>query len=139
MTSPVGKFVTLFHATQLGKREWVLESDLTFIDPVLGKLTAPKMTETNLASIDVLRYVAPMLYALLVGYGNASCALHDYLYKEARLSRKQCDDVLYRALRAEGVAKWRAAMFWAGVRVFGASHYGNDDSDGPMGSSALAV
>ena len=31
--------------------------------------------------------------------------------------------VLYRALRAEGVARWRAWLFWAGVRIGGTKQY----------------
>ncbi|MEG0062996.1 MAG: DUF1353 domain-containing protein [Pseudomonas sp.] len=136
MSNIVGKFATLFQATQLDKRQWLMEADLVFIDPVHGRLVVPRLFETDLASINALRYIAPMLYALLVGYGNASCALHDYLYREGRLSRKESDDVLYRALRGEGVAKWRAGLFWAGVRVFGGRFY-NDDDAGHMGSPEM--
>ena len=40
-----------------------------------------------------------------------------------KVGRKQADDVFYQPLRAEGVARWRAWLFWAGVRVGGASRY----------------
>lgn len=136
MTDQVGKFATLFSATQLGKREWNLEATLAFVDPVHGRIEVPKLFVTDLASINSLRYVAPLIFALLTGYGNAACTVHDFLYQTAELSRKECDEVLYRALRAEGVAKWRAAMFWAGVRMFGAKHYNKDDHGNSSGAMA---
>lgn len=128
-----GKFLTKFTGTQLAKRKWRLTEKLRFDDVLAGPITAEVGFETDLASINALRYVAPLVYALLVGYGNASCTIHDMLYKEGSLTRKDADDVLYRALRAEGVARWRAALFWAGVRLFGGRFY-NDQGAKPLGS-----
>lgn len=67
--------------------------------------------------------VALLLYSLVVGYGNLAGTVHDYLYSWGRLTRRQADAVLYRGLRAEGVAAWRAWLFWLGVRLGGASHF----------------
>lgn len=127
------KFATKFTATQLEKRKWQLTGRLSLNDELVGPLTAEVGFVTDLASINALRYVAPLVYALLVGYGNASCTIHDMLYQDGTLTRKDADDLLYRALRSEGVAKWRASLFWAGVRLFGRSHY-NDNGAKPMGS-----
>ncbi|QOC57891.1 hypothetical protein phiK7B1_036 [Pseudomonas phage phiK7B1] len=127
------KFLTRFTATQLGKRKWELTDRLRLNDELAGPITAEVGFVTDLASINSLRYVAPLVYALLVGYGNASCTIHDMLYQDGTLTRKDADDLLYRALRSEGVAKWRAAMFWAGVRLFGAKFY-NDNGAKPLGS-----
>lgn len=128
-----GQFLTKFTGTQLAKRKWRLTERLRFVDEKAGPITAEVGFETDLASINALRYVAPLVYALLVGYGNASCTIHDLLYQEGMLTRKDADDLLYRALRAEGVAKWRAAIFWAGVRLFGSRFY-NDQGAKPLGS-----
>ncbi|KAF1072694.1 MAG: hypothetical protein GAK45_00129 [Pseudomonas citronellolis] len=67
---------------------------------------------------------ALVLYALCAGYGNLGATIHDQLYTIAQLPRRDCDAVFYRALRAEGVARWRAWIMYAGVRLGGASHYG---------------
>ena len=64
-----------------------------------------------------------VLFALVSGYGNYAATVHDFLYTYGQLTRKEADDVLYRALRAEGVARWRAWLFWAGVRIAGANQY----------------
>ncbi|ATW57971.1 hypothetical protein CNR34_00038 [Pseudomonas phage nickie] len=127
------KFLTKFTATQLERRKWELTAKLRLVDEKHGPITASPGFITNLASIDALRYVAPLIYALLVGYGNASCTIHDMLYQDGTITRKESDDVLYRALRAEGVARWRAALFWAGVRLFGGRFY-NDQGAKPLGS-----
>lgn len=119
----MSKWLTKFCAIQHSRYEWILHQELIFHDEEFGTLKVPIGFRTNLASIHALRAVLPLVYALLVGYGNSASALHDYLYYEARLSRRKCDEVFYRALRAEGVARWRAALFWTGVRCFGSKYY----------------
>ncbi len=116
-------FIDPLAAEQLGRWQWRLVRDLLLADPEHGLIVVPAGYLTNFASVRSLRAWLVLIYALLVGYGNASCAVHDYLYDQGQLTRRQCDDVLYRALRAEGVARWRAWLFWTGVRVGGASHY----------------
>jgi len=116
-------FIAPLAAEQLGRWDWRLIRDLQLADPEHGLIVVPAGYLTNFASIRGLRVWLVLIYALLVGYGNASCAVHDHLYDQGQLTRRQCDDVLYRALRAEGVARWRAWLFWAGVRIGGAKHY----------------
>lgn len=124
----MSEFLTKFNGAQINRRLWSLSSDLLFQDSERGELfVVPQGFETNLASIDAVRYLAPLLYAVLAGYGNASCALHDYLYTEGRLPRAECDRVLYRALIAEGVGNWRAWLFWSGVRMFGERNYNQSE------------
>jgi hypothetical protein len=69
-----------------------------------------------------------VLFALVAGYGNYAATIHDFCYRKVsakhQYTRKQCDDLLYRLLRAEGIAIWRAGLFWIGVRLGGGSHYG---------------
>ena len=60
------------------------------------------------------------VYATLAGYGDVAAALHDWLYGNAKrlgLTRKQCDEIFWLALRATGHAKWRAGIFYWGVRA----------------------
>jgi hypothetical protein len=116
-------FIAPLAAEQLGRWEWRLIRELQLADPEHQLIVVPVGYLTNFASIRGLRVWLVLIYALLVGYGNASCAVHDWLYDQGQLTRRQCDDVLYRALRAEGVARWRAYLFFAGVRLFGSAHY----------------
>jgi hypothetical protein len=63
------------------------------------------------------------LYSSVVGYGNAAAVIHDYLYSTGELTRREADKVFYNALRSSGIARWRAGLFWAGVRVGGGSRF----------------
>lgn len=73
----------------------------------------------------VVGFVAMGLYALVVGYCMQAAIIHDWLYQTKTLPRRSSDAVLYRAGHiGEGTAAWRAALFWVGVRVCGAPHYG---------------
>jgi len=122
-------------AEQLGRWQWRIIRELQLADPEHGLIVVEVGYLTNFASIRALRLWLLLIYALLVGYGNASCAVHDRLYDEGKLTRRQCDDVLYRALRAEGVARWRAWLFWAGVRLGGKSHYNTTPTSSGFSSS----
>jgi hypothetical protein len=119
----MSEYLDTLKTEQIG-REFTLLAELRLKDDAQDVLTVPAGFTTNYASLaafhNILLFV---IYALLVTYGNRACTTHDWLYTEGKLSRKDCDDVFYRALRADGVAKWRAAIFWVGVRIGGASHY----------------
>ena len=60
--------------------------------------------------------------------GRRASVVHDYLYRGGPRSRREADRIFYAALRAEGVAAWRAALMWLGVRLFGWRHYGERPS-----------
>lgn len=142
----------------------VLLDQLEFSDTNHGLLTVPAGTTSDLASIRILREIcrwaaagaligwalawgwlstallilaiaALALYGLLAGYGMRAAILHDWLYGAGRLSRAQADAVFYRALRADGVARWRAWIFYIGVRIGGASSYIQAPVDPGLSSS----
>lgn len=71
----------------------------------------------------VVAFLALGLFAICSGYNLRSSILHDKLYSDGLLSRKECDAVFYRAQRADGTARWRAAIFWLGVRLGGRWSY----------------
>lgn len=123
-----------FDMREVDRRTYQAVVDFSYLDPILGKITAKKSFVTNYASIDVLHNVVLfMFYALLASYGDKAATIHDWLYSGYGITRAdgtiyyptraECDDVLYRALRAEGLAIWRAWMFWAGVRLGGHAAY----------------
>lgn len=123
-----------FDTREIGRRYYLLLDDFTFFDDVLGPIKATKGFKTNYASLDALRniFLFPV-YALLADYGDKSATIHDYLYNRGgfinvhgefiRVTRQQADQIFYRSLRAEGIARWRAGIFYGGVRLFGGKHY----------------
>lgn len=71
-------------------------------------------------SLLAVAVIALALYGLLVGYGMRAAILHDLLYTTGKLPRRECDAVYYRALTTgDGTARWRALIFYLGVRLGG--------------------
>ena len=113
------KFTNTLKTEELSRKSWRLLDDLTF-----GDITVPKGFITDYSSISVFHNILLFpFYALFASYGNYAATVHDYLYTEAKRSRKVCDHIFYLALRAKGVAKWRAWLMWAGVRLGGSKAY----------------
>ena len=127
----MSRFTTTLKTEQTDRRTYTLLDDLVLADDDQRTIVVPAGFETDYASIRVLHNIFLFtLFALVAGYGNYAATVHDFLYSEGQLSRKEADAVLYRALRAEGVARWRAWLFWAGVRIGGAKHYKTPTSSG---------
>ena len=120
----MSRFATTLKTEQVGKWTHILLDDLVLADDDQQVITVPAGFTTDFASIKVLHNAFLfVLFALVCGYGNYAATVHDWLYTCAQISRKDADAVLYRALRAEGVARWRAWLFWVGVRIGGAKQY----------------
>lgn len=117
------EFVTTLKVEQLERTKFKLLAPLHFRDTV-GDVIVPTGYVTDFASLKAVHniFLFP-LYALVSGYGNYASTVHDYLYRTKKVSRKTADKYLYRALRTEGVAQWRALIFYAGVRLGGWKHY----------------
>lgn len=110
--------------TEQHHKMFTLLSPLSIQDDIHGLITVPEGFTSDYATLVVFHNaILFVIYALLVGYGNRAAVIHDYLYTNNILTRKESDDVFYRALRADGVAKWRAGIFWLGVRLFGGRYY----------------
>lgn len=119
----MSRFLSTLKVEQLGRTTFRLVDKLVF-ETRECVITVPAGYVTNFASLESLHNILLFpLYALLSGYGNYASTIHDYLYSEGCYSRKECDDIFYDALRAEGLARWRAYLFWLGVRLGGKSHY----------------
>lgn len=124
---------TEFDTRKLGKREYLLLADFTYTDAVFGPITAKAGFHTNFASLDSLHNVFLFpVWALVAGYGDYASTIHDWLYGGHPIlrngvpyypTRKECDEIFYRALRQEGTAQWRSSIMYAGVRVGGRNHY----------------
>ena len=120
----MSRFTTTLKTDQIDRRTYTLLADLVLADDDQRTIIVPAGFVTDFASIQVLHNAFLfVLFALVAGYGNYAATVHDWLYSEGQANRKEADAVLYRALRAEGVARWRAWLMWAGVRIGGAKHF----------------
>ena len=120
----MSRFTTTLKTEQTDRRTYTLLADLVLADDDERVITVPVGFTTDFASIKVLHNAFLfVLFALVSGYGNYAATVHDWLYENGELSRKEADAVLYRALRAEGVARWRAWLMYVGVRLGGAKQY----------------
>lgn len=104
---------------QPDRKTWRLLAPFSYLDPDHGLIEVPAGFMTDFASVPRL----PLTYALLGQYGHAAAVLHDWLYSTGNRSREAADRVFHNALRSSGIARWRAWLMWAGVRVSGQSRY----------------
>lgn len=130
----MNKFFGNFDTREICVHRWKLLDDLNYHDSIYGVITAHEGFETNYASLDALRNVITFpIYAMLADYGDKSATIHDFLYNRGGfynevgelipVSRREADCIFYRALRSEGISRWRANMFFYGVRTFGRKYY----------------
>ncbi|MBA5956229.1 DUF1353 domain-containing protein [Pseudomonas lactis] len=132
----MSRFTTTLKTEQTDRRTHTLLADLVLADDDERTIIVPSGFTTDFASIKVLHNAFLfVLFALVSGYGNYAATVHDFLYSEGQVSRKEADAVLYRALRAEGVARWRAYLFWLGVRIGGAKQYNSTPTSSGFSSS----
>ena len=132
----MSRFVTTLKTEQTDRRTYKLLDDLVLADEDERTIIVPAGFITDFASIKVLHNAFLfVLFALVSGYGNYAATVHDWLYFSGQVSRKDADAVLYRALRAEGIARWRAWLFWAGVRIGGAKQYTKTPTSSGFSSS----
>ena len=101
------------------RKTWRLLALFSYLDPDHGLIEVPAGFETDFASVP--RW--PLTFALLGSYGHAAAVIHDWLYTTGELSRPDADRVFHEALRSSGIARWRAWLMWAGVRVSGSGRY----------------
>ena len=132
----MSRFTTTLKTEQTDRRTYTLLDDLVLADDDERVITVPAGFTTDFASIKVLHNAFLfVLFALVSGYGNYAATVHDWLYEHGSLTRNEADAVLYRALRAEGVARWRAWLMWAGVRIGGAKQYNSTPTSSGFSSS----
>jgi hypothetical protein len=100
--------------------KWELTYQLAYESDLLGKtVVVPAGFKTDLASVPRL----PVVYLLTGGTCTEAAVVHDYLYSTHLVGRKTADAVLKEASAVLGVPAWRRNIMWAGVRLFGGSHW----------------
>jgi hypothetical protein len=128
----VSKFLTELDVEQLddisnsGRGLWRLTSPLVYQSDLTGDIyVVPIGTTTDFASVPRV----PIAFLLCGDTASKPAALHDFLYtagpdgKHPVPDRATADALLKEAATVEGVPAWRVALIYAGVRMFGGSHW----------------
>jgi hypothetical protein len=104
--------------------EWALTTPLIWQEKGF-RVEVPIGFVTDLASIPAILRGA----LNVTGLSRRAAVLHDYAYCAQTLSREHADQLLRRALIADGMPATTARLYWLGVRTGGASHW-NDRAAG---------
>jgi len=123
-------------ATDQDDGNWRLLKPLVFVSDVAGmRITVPAGFVTNYASVPRI----PVVYELAGDTSAVAATIHDYLYSSHIVSRRVADAVLREASAVTGVPRWRRAIMWAGVRLFGWSHWPSAATDASSSATKAAV
>lgn len=99
---------------------WIVLEEFVYYSDVLGKeIHVPAGFKTDLASVPRI----PIIFDLCGDTSQEAAVIHDWLYDQHLCTRAEADSVLREASEASGVPKWRRNLMWAGVRMFGGSHW----------------
>jgi hypothetical protein len=104
---------------------WELAAPLRYqSNELMDIVTVPMGFRTDFASVPRILGI----YDLEGGKCNQAAVVHDFLYSVgcmnfAKITRAQADAVLREAIVASGYSAATAAIFYAAVRVGGASHW----------------
>lgn len=136
-------FLTRLKVTEGEGETWVLDRPLVWND---GKrrFAVPAGFVTDLDSVPRL----PVIWLLLKGRSRAAAVLHDWLYSEGLVSRREADAIFFAAMKATAPAApvWMTGLpwlwairlcirlwwvwlwlqrtaIWAGVRLFGRRYF----------------
>jgi len=62
-----------------------------------------------------------VLWAFLPAWGKygKAAVLHDWLYQTHCKTRKEADDIFYKAMLVSGTKEWKAWIMYYAVRIFG--------------------
>jgi hypothetical protein len=123
-------------ATGKDDGQWQLVANLLYQSDVAAcTFMVPKGFITNFASVPRI----PIIYELAGDTSSEAATVHDFLYTTHPVSRAVADAVLREASAATDVPAWRRGLMWAGVRVFGWSHWGTAATSDAPAASAAAV
>jgi len=98
--------------------EWAVLAPVVWLEGQL-RIEVPAGFVTDLASIP--RELRGMFD--VNGPARRPGVLHDFLYCARHISRLEADELLYRALVAEGMSEFTAKFYFFGVRAGGQVHW----------------
>ena len=99
----------------VGSTTWIVISDLIYNDPKFGKIVVPAGFVTDFASVPRI----PVIFELVGADGSLGATVHDYLYHNGTIERKDVDGIFLDILLNSGIGKVRSYMMYYGVRAFG--------------------
>jgi hypothetical protein len=99
---------------------WILTETLVYQSDVADDtFIVPSGFQTDLASVPRL----PLVFLLTGDSSRQASVVHDWLYSTHQVRRSVADAVLREASAVTLVPGWRRWLIWAGVRLFGWSHW----------------
>lgn len=100
--------------------EWTVASPFRYYSEILKReIYVPAGFATDLASVPRL----PLVYLLTGDSASEAAVIHDFLYFTHSVPRILADAIFREASAASRVPWWKRNLMWAGVRVFGGSHW----------------
>jgi hypothetical protein len=122
--NPAPKFLSQLEvapASALDDHQWQLTNPLIYASKVANRnFTVPTGFITDFASVP---RTIPLVYSLCGGCADEASVVHDFLYTSHLVEREVADAVFREAMEVTGVPAWRRFLMWAGVRVFGGTHW----------------
>jgi len=100
-----------------GQGRWRTLSALAVTTEAAGRVSVPKGFRTDGASIP--RPLWPIIGHPMDPEYYPAAVVHDYLYCQQRMTRRQADCVFRELLERLGVAAWRCWAMYVGVRLGG--------------------
>jgi hypothetical protein len=107
-------FTTDLIVMERGEKEWLLMEELRYKGNK-DEFCVDAQFTTDFASV-------PRIFWNLippVGKYSKAAVIHDWLYVNKTVSRKDADGIFRRIMRENGVPKWKRYVMWAAVRAFG--------------------
>jgi len=120
MKIEAAKFLTELKTTTRYDGVEILDAMLVYASVIFGGLiTVPAGFPTDGASVPRL----PFIYWFFGNTAKHAAVLHDFLYSSGLVPRAVADAIFREAMESMGLGWIHRNSMWAGVRVFGGSHY----------------
>lgn len=125
----MSKILDSLSVTEVSDSIWEIAGHpFRYQSDVAGRMfTVPVGFYTDFASVP--RFL-PLIYSLIGDEAHEAAAIHDWLYYAAITTREVADKVLKEAIIVCGMPKWKANVFYSGVRVGGWASWNKHREDG---------
>lgn len=130
----MGKFLSKLFVEEVtdinneGRGKFQLTKPLSYQADSGVVYTAPEGFCTDFSSVPRI----PIIFDIFGDRCNDSAAIHDWLYQSDPVTKQHpvatrlmADQLLREMILAQGISSWIATCFYYGVRIGGASHWGN--------------